>query len=100
MDKKLFCFGEDYRNWFVASSLDQAIACYITYFGHEQWEMEREAYMNDGCTYKQFVEAFVTEVPQDEMFTLHTEDGILELPVKLHLEKVTQVPSYFASSEY
>lgn len=100
MDKKLFCFGEDYRDWFVANSLNQAIACYITYFGHDQWEMQREAYMNDGHTYSQFVESFVTEIPQDEVFTLRTEEGLRELPVRVHLESVEQVPSYFASSEY
>lgn len=96
---------DDMYEWVIARYPGEAIACYINQVGHEWWEEEREAWMDSGYTYEDFINEFVTKLDRESILRMH-EDGevkyeaTIDEHIRKHLAAGGAVPFYYGCSGY
>lgn len=102
--KKMFLINEDgIAEWVVAFSKEQAIDYYQHLTGGSlTQDFNEEQADGNSQTWEEFIDSTVKEEALDKVFTYHDYcgKGDVQKTVSEFLEDVTEVPSYFACSEY
>lgn len=107
MNKKMFCLNkEGIAEWVVSYSAEQAIKFYEEITGgsiKQTFEEERETerkYSRD-LTWEDFIAGYIEEESPDKEIAFHHDDGRVETKtIQEFLDEITEVPSYFACSDW